>query len=366
MPRVRKIDCSQPGIVRRRRGRGFEYLDPDGTPVRDGETLARIAALAIPPAWKDVWIAPIENGHLQAVGTDAAGRRQYLYHERWRAHRDREKYERMVEFARGLPQLREQCARDLDLPGMPHDRVLACAVRMLDRGFFRVGSDQYVEENGTYGIATLLKEHTTISDGMVVFDYPAKGSIQRVQCIADPQVVEVIGVLKRRHGGLPQLLAYREGRVWVDVGADDINAYIKQHAGEAFTAKDFRTWHATVLAAMALAIADQQRRDAGKAGKALSTSAHRRTITKAVKEVAHYLGNTPAVCRSSYIDPRVFDRYVSGSTVAGALEKLQGLSDFEHAETQQALEAAVISLLEGRDVRVITRTATQVLNAIPA
>ena len=366
MPRLRRVDCSQPGIERRRRGRGFEYRHADGSRVTDAETLARIDSLAIPPAWKAVWICTCDNGHLQAVGTDAAGRRQYLYHDQWRRHRDREKYDRMLEFACVLPALRDTTHEHFQLDDMPREKVLACAVRMLDRGFFRVGTEQYADENGTFGIATLLKDHVTVEHDVLVFDYPAKHGIRRVQCLSDPDVVEVVTALKRRRGGLPQLLAWRDGRTWVDITSDDINDYIHRHGGEQFSAKDFRTWHATVLSALALAIADSETAASARDGKLLSASSRKRTITRVVKEVSTYLGNTPTVCRSSYIDPRVFDRYESGSTIAGAVEKLKGFEDFEHPATQRALESAVLGLLEGRDARMITRAASQVLATVPA
>src|SRR5581483_2657011 len=178
MPRLRRVECSAPGIVRRRRGRGFEYRDATGRPVT--EALERIRALAIPPAWTDVWICSDPNGHLQAVGTDAAGRRQYLYHERWRARRDQEKFDRMLDFARVLPRVRKRAARELRGEGLTRERVLSCAVRLLDRGFFRVGGEQYAE-NGTYGLATLERRHVTLgAEGFLIFDYVAKGGKHRV------------------------------------------------------------------------------------------------------------------------------------------------------------------------------------------
>jgi len=240
--RLRRADCSSPGIVRRRRGRGFEYLDPDGGRVDDAETLERIRALVIPPAWTDVWICLDPDGHLQAVGTDAAGRRQYRYHERWRQRRDQQKFDEMLSFAHALPRLRETAAHDLRGDG-PR-RELACAVRLLDRGFFRVGGEEYADGNGSYGLATLEKRHVELAgDGALVFDYPAKSGKRRLQAVLDPEVYEVVAALRRRRG--QRLFAIRSA---------DINAYIKDAAGGDFSAKDFRTWHATVLAAVALAV----------------------------------------------------------------------------------------------------------------
>src|SRR5215218_5186833 len=198
MPRLRRSDCSTPGLRRRRRGRGFEYLDADGVRVDDPETLERIDALAIPPAWTDVWICPDPRGHLQATGVDAAGRKQYRYHDAWRTRRDRQKFEQMLDFARALPRLRRRVARDLRAAhdgGVTRERVLACAARLLDRGFFRIGSESYAEGNGSYGLATIRKEHVRLNDDDVVFDYPSKSGQRRVQAVADPDVRDVVGAL---------------------------------------------------------------------------------------------------------------------------------------------------------------------------
>ena len=329
MPRLRRSDCSTPGLRRRRRGRGFEYLDADGARVDDPETLARINALAIPPAWTDVWICPDPRGHLQATGVDAAGRKQYRYHDAWRARRDRQKFEEMLEFARALPRLRRRVARDLRAVqdgGVTRERVLACAARLLDRGFFRIGSESYAEGNGSYGLATITKEHVRLDGDDIVFDYPSKSGRRRVQAVADPDVREVVAALKRRRGEADGLLAYREGRRWVEVRSDDINEYLKASARlDTVSAKDFRTWNGTVLAAMALA-----RRE----GRVSSKTARKRAITAAVREVAAFLGNTPAVARSSYIDPRVFDRFLSGWTIAPA-----------HERGRNAIEKAVLDLI---------------------
>ncbi len=338
MPRLRRANCSTPGIRRKRHGRGFVYVfGDDNRRVEDPEILARIRALAIPPAWTDVWICPHTYGHLQAVGTDAAGRRQYLYHPRWRTRRDQEKFDHMLEFARRVPLLREQCARDLDRGGLVKERVLACAIRLLDRGFFRIGTESYAEQNQSYGLATIQKKHVRLDGNVMTFDYIAKSGKRRLQSILDPEVAEVVAQLKARRGGGPELLAYRDGPRWVDVRSQDINDYIKRATGGDFSAKDFRTWNATVLAAVGLAVS-------GQAAK--SESARKRAITRTIKEVAHYLGNTPAVCRASYIDPRVFDRYHSKWTIQGVLEELGDVDALGEPSTQGAVEAAVLDLLE--------------------
>ena len=336
--RLRRVDCSGPGIRRRRRGKGFEYLDEEGRRITEPSVIERIRELAIPPAWEDVWICPYPTGHIQATGLDAAGRKQYRYHDQWRERRDREKFESMEEFARALPRLRRRVERDLAREGMPRERVLGCAARLLDRGFFRIGSEDYAEENDTYGIATMQKRHVSVSHDEVTFDYEAKGGQRRVQVIGDPVVADVVRILKRRRGASDDLLAYRNGRRWVDVKSDDINRYVKEAAGGDFSSKDFRTWSATVLAAVALAVS----------GMAVdSKTSRKRAKARAVKEVARYLGNTPAVCRASYIDPRVFDRFDGGITIDGVLPDL--IDDIgPWPEVQGTVEKAVLDLLENR------------------
>ena len=332
MSELRYTDLRTPGIDRRRSGRGFTYRAPDGSTVSDGPTRARIAALALPPAWRDVWICADPLGHIQATGADAAGRRQYRYHDRWRECRDRMKFERMLEFARLLPDLRAAVARDLADEEMSRERVLACAVRLLDRGFFRIGSEQYAEENETYGLATMCREHVRLLDGDTIsFDYVAKASKRRVQSVVDPDVYAVVAKLKARRGGGPELLAYRRGSTWCDVRSTEINDYLKQHTGSEFSAKDFRTWNATLLAAVGLAVAADADR---------SETARSRLAAHVVKEVARYLGNTPAVCRASYIDPRVFELHAAGETIGDALDVE------DSAEAQAVLDRAVLELLE--------------------
>jgi DNA topoisomerase I len=335
MARLRRVDCSESGIVRRRRGKGFEYLDADGRRITEPSVLERIRELAIPPAWQDVWVCPYPMGHIQATGIDAAGRKQYRYHDRWRERRDAEKFESMIRFAECLPQLRTRVAKDLRRKGMPRAKALACAVRLLDRGFFRIGSEDYAEENDTYGIATMRKRHVTIGGDEVSFDYEAKGGKRRLQTIGDPEVARVVRALKQRRGGGGELLAYKVGRRWVDVKSADINEYVKAAAGAEFSAKDFRTWSGTVLAAVALAVS----------GPAQGTkSSRKRAKARAVNEVARYLGNTPTVARTSYIDPRVFDRFDSGLTIAGVLPDLAE-DTAAWPDLQGAIEQGVLDLL---------------------
>jgi len=342
MPRLRKADCSGPGIARRRRGKGFEYLDEEGRRISEPEVLERIAELRIPPAWEDVWVCPYPFGHIQATGVDAAGRKQYLYHQLWRERRDQQKFDEMIDFARALPLMRKRVGRGLARDGMTRERVLACAVRLLDRGFFRVGGEDYAVENESYGLATMRRSHVTVErSGAITFDYPAKSGQRRVQSLVDPELLEVVRALKRRRGGGGELLSYRDGRRWRDIRSSDINEYVKKVTGGDFSAKDFRTWNATVLAAVALAVSGQS---------STSKTARKRAITRAVKEVAHYLGNTPAVCRASYIDPRVFDRFQDGITIGGVLPTLVEEIEADNASLQGAVEEAVIDLI-AEDVR---------------
>jgi DNA topoisomerase I len=304
MPRLRRVACSAPGLTRRRCGRGFAYADARGRPLRDPEELARIDALAIPPAWQDVWICADPLGHLQAVGTDSRGRRQYLYHQLWRVRRDRRKFDRMLDFADRLPVLRERCAKELAAGGLEPDRVLACAVSLIDLGLFRVGSPEYTRDNGTFGLCTIEKRHVRIEDGGARFTFVAKGGRDRAVRVSDPDVVATLVDLKARRRGGPRLLVARGPAGWRPQQPADVNRWIKQVVGPEFSAKDFRTWNATVLAAVTLAGEDPER--------------PRAAVRRAVEIVAESLGNTPAVARRSYIDPRVVDRFLEGRTVAAA------------------------------------------------
>jgi DNA topoisomerase I len=329
--RLRRSDCGEEGIVRRRHGRGFTYLDADGERIEDPGTLGRIGELVIPPAWQQVWICPDPLGHIQATGVDAAGRKQYLYHPRWQQRQAERKFEAVREFAAALPQLRRAVSADLKRRGMPRERALACAVRLLDLGFFRVGSEAYAEENESYGLATIRREHVTVSGGEAVFDFPAKSGQRRVQSIRDPAAIRAIEAMRRRRGGPDDLLAWREQGGWRDVHSDDVNAYIKAQIGERFSAKDFRTWHGTVLAAVELAGEPAPDSDA----------AAKRSISIAVGRVAEALGNTPAVCRRSYIDPRVLDRFRDGQRIRPATGAGGKLSARQRAE----IEGEVLGLI---------------------
>ena len=347
MGRLRQVDCGAPGITRRRRGRGFEYLDESGGRIEDPDMLDRIRALGIPPAWEDVWICANPLGHIQATGVDARGRKQYRYHDRWRERRDREKFDSMVDFARSLPKLRERVERDLRRRKLSRERVLACAVRLLDRGFFRIGSEDYAEENDTYGIATMRKRHVTVKGESVTFDFEGKGGKRRVQVVGDRAIAGLVRTLRNRRGGGHELLAYRNGREWRDVRSTEINDYIKEAIGGEYSAKDFRTWNATVLAAVVLAASARERDLSTKGGR-------NRAKRDAVREVARYLGNTPAVCRASYIDPRVFDRFDGGLTVGGVFERLPD-DPADWPEVQGPIEEAVLDLIDRRESPALER-----------
>ncbi|MFC0038155.1 DNA topoisomerase IB [Actinomadura rayongensis] len=333
---MRRSDPGGPGIRRRRHGRGFRYLGPDGRPLTDPAALDRVKALVVPPAWQDVWICPHEDGHLQAVGVDKAGRRQYLYHPRWREERDRAKHDHVLEFGARLPRVRTTVAAHLDGRGLTRERVLAAAVRLIDLGFFRIGGEEYAEENGTYGLATVLREHVTCARGAVTFEYPAKHGKERHQAVVEESVCRVVSALKRRADGGGQLLIHRDGDRWHEVRGADVNDYLRAAAGGDFTAKDFRTWHATVLAAVGLAVSTRA---------AETETARKRAVARVVREVAGYLGNTPAVARDAYINPRVIELYEDGVTIAPVLQELGGEAQFGELATQGRVEEAVRTML---------------------
>ena len=346
MAALRRVSCSGPGLTRRRSGKGFVYLDAAGERVTDPATLDRVRALVIPPAWNDVWICSTASGHIQATGMDARGRRQYRYHDAWRIQQDLAKHDRILNFAARLPAARERMRTDLQQSGLTRERVLACAVRLLDLGFFRIGGEQYAAQNETYGLATMRKEHVHVRpDNSLTFDYTAKSGKHLHKSLTEPEVGAVIGALKRRRGGGQEVLAYRSGATWVDVKSGDINAYLRDVTGGDDSAKDFRTWSATVLAAIGLSVSTE----------ASTELARRRAVTRVVKEVSDQLGNTPAVCRASYIDPRIIDLYDSGITIRDELEQLGQDASYGEPAFQGAIETAVLRLL--RDTPETVRKA---------
>ena len=314
MVRLRRVRIDAPGWSRRRAGRGFVYLDLDRSRIVDEEHLERITTLAIPPAWKDVWISPWPNGHIQAAGLDDAERRQYLYHQQWTRRRARLKHDRVLEIARRLPGARRRVRAHLELEGMPREKVLALAFRLLDLAYLRVGGEGYALQHGSYGLATLLRSHVRVlapehdgDPGRVHLHFPAKSGQVRDTVVEDDDVATIVRTLVRRRDEGEELLAWRDDAgTWHDVTSADVGAYVKLQLGPEATPKDFRTWHATVLAARGLA-------DAG--APPTSERARRRVVTEVVREVAEELGNTPAVCRASYIDPRIIDLWEHGRTI---------------------------------------------------
>jgi DNA topoisomerase IB len=319
---------------------GFSFHEEDGEVITDKATLDRLKALAIPPAWKDVWICPHPRGHIQATGYDDAGRKQYIYHDDWRASRDRIKFEEMEEFARALPALRERLDKGLRKRDLGFERVCSCAVRLLDLGLFRIGNERYEADNESYGLTTIKRQHMKIAGNEAIFDYPSKSGQRSRHTISHPSVMSTLRALKKRTGGrdLKDLLVYKDGNRWKDLVSDDVNAFIKQTAGPGFSAKDFRTWNATVLAAVFVA-AD------GEQGETKSKAARKRIVNLAVRQTAEFLNNTPAVCRASYIDPRVFDRFDSGTTIAPKLERIERAANPGEFPDREKIEAAVLDLL---------------------
>jgi DNA topoisomerase I len=335
MTRLRCSDTSAAGLRRVPRGRGFQYLSAAGTRP-DAADLDRIRQLVIPPAWTDVWICPHANGHLQATGVDAAGRRQYLYHAAWRARRDREKHDHVLKIADRLPAARELASAQLDGRGLSRERVLAAAFTLLDVGLFRIGGDRYAEENGSYGLMTLQREHVRCGQHGLTFEYPAKSGKEQVHVVAAAPVRTVICALRRQRPPGRRLLAYRHRGGWHELDSDDMNDYLREIFGQDVSAKDFRTWHATVLAAVGFAVSGHA---------ATSPSARKRAVSRIVSEVAGYLGNTPAVCRRSYIDVRLVDRYLDGEAVRFPMDRLGAGVRPGWPATQGGFETAVIRLL---------------------
>jgi DNA topoisomerase-1 len=290
-----------PGIQRLRSGRGFRYRAPDGSAVRDRATLRRIRALTIPPAWTEVWISPNPEGHLQAVGRDARGRKQYRYHARWRAKRDATKYARLALFAERLPLIRRRVSADLARPGLAREKVLATVVRLLETSLIRVGNAEYAAANGSYGLTTLRSRHVTVEGATLRFEFRGKGGKRRVVDVTDRRLARIVRQCQELPGH--ELFQYTDdGGQRHTIGSSDVNRYLRRIAGEDFTAKDFRTWAGTVLTARSLR---DERFD--------SLSAAKRKVATAIEAVASRLGNTAAICRKCYVHPAVIDAYIDGT-----------------------------------------------------
>jgi DNA topoisomerase-1 len=313
MPRLRRSDLNGPGFRRRRSGRGFRFTTDEGDPVDDA-TRERAAALAIPPAWSQVWIAPYPNGHIQAAGTDDAGRRQYIYHPAWREQKDGIKFERALDLAATLPAARRSVTLELRRDDLSRERVLAGAFRMLDTGSLRVGSERYAQQHGSVGLSTLRCAHASVTaDDVVELRFPAKSGQEWESDIRDPDLAALVRRLKRRGPGA-RLLAFRDERGWHPLTAEEINADVRRRTGGEFSAKDFRTLHGTAAAAVSLA----------RSGPCDTPAARKRAVRDAVAAAAEELGNTPAIARGSYVDPRLLDAYEGGTTIdrarVGAVE----------------------------------------------
>ncbi|MCW2866262.1 MAG: hypothetical protein JWR20_450 [Marmoricola sp.] len=332
MARLRTVYPSTRGGTRRRAGRGWTFLDQSGERITDAAEVQRLKSLAIPPAWQDVWICPWPNGHIQAVGTDAAGRRQYLYHPDWRAKRDKLKFDRVLRAAEKLPAARRAITRDLGLEGMPLERADAVAVRLLDLGYFRIGSDVYADAHGSFGLTTLEKRHVRRKGDVLHFTFVGKSGIEHSIEIDDPDVLGALDSLRRRRGGTERLLAYQLEEEWRDLDGTAVNTYLGTLLQD-LTAKDFRTWHATVIAAASLAASEEP---------GDTRRSRQRAVRAAVLEVSDYLGNTPAIAKASYIDPRVIDLYENGVTIDPAVARGPTRSP---AARQRRLEKAVLELL---------------------
>jgi DNA topoisomerase-1 len=302
--RLRRSNASGRGYRRVRAGKGFSYRDLDGSALPPGPVRDRLEGIGIPPAWTDVWIAPFENGHIQATGLDAVGRRQYIYHPEWRERKDRVKFDRALQLAESLPAARRRVTLDLRSEGVSRERVLAGAFRMLDNASLRVGSEKYTNENGSHGLATLLCAHVRVRKDSLLLSFPAKSGKTWESEINDADLAALVRVLKRRESNA-RLLAFRERRKWHPVTSADINVYVKERTGSDFTAKDFRTLRGTVAAAVSLA----------RSGPQKSVGARKAAIGQAMREAADVLGNTPSIARKSYVDPRLLDHFAAGETI---------------------------------------------------
>ncbi|HEY4542524.1 MAG TPA: DNA topoisomerase IB [Noviherbaspirillum sp.] len=336
VPGLRYVTDTRPGITREANGPGFRYRDADSKPIEDEATLARIKALAIPPAWVDVWICPHPNGHIQATGRDARGRKQYRYHARWRAVRDEAKYERMLGFARALPAIRARVAQDLKRPGLPREKVLATIVELLEATMMRIGNEEYARQNKSFGLTTLRDRHVRIDGSEVQFRFRGKSGVMHSVTVTDRRLARIIRGTRDLPG--QELFQYLDdGGEMRSVDSADVNDYLREISGEDYTAKDFRTWSGTVLAALALQEYEKVDSDAQA----------KKNVVRAIESVAEKLGNTPSVCRKCYVHPGVIESYLDG-TMLHALHERAREELGEELHALQPEEAAVLVLLERR------------------
>ena len=327
------VNDERTGYRRKAKGKNFEYLDTEGKLIRDEQRLLRIKRLAIPPAWRDVWICPSANGHVQATGRDARGRKQYRYHERWREVRDENKFDRLSQFAKALPKIRRRVAQDLKLPGLPRQKVLATIVQLLERTFIRVGNEEYARDNKSFGLTTMRNRHVKIKGAKVRFRFRGKSGRQHEVDVTDHRIAKVIAKCEDLPG--QDLFQYLEENGEArDVTSQDVNGYLREIAGEDFTAKDFRTWGGTVLAAIALS----------KQEEFQTKNEEKSNIKTAIRAVAEVLGNTPAVCRKCYVHPLIVEAYLNQTRIGG----LNGSKSLEPPNLRRVERAVLKFLCAGR------------------
>lgn len=348
---LRYVSHAQPGIRRVKAGRRFAYISPQGKPVGDDKTLARIRGLVIPPAWRDVWICCDPQGHLQAVGRDARRRKQYRYHPQWREVRDDNKYGRLIAFARVLPKIRARTRRDLGKRGLPREKVLAAVVRLLEKTLIRVGNDEYAKHNDSYGLTTLQDKHAKVKGGTIQFRFRGKSGVSHQIELDEPRLAKIVKACQDLPGH--ELLQYVDDDGTVhDVGSEDVNEYLHEIAGEELTAKDFRTWAGTVLAAQALE----------ELHSFDSQAEAKRNVMSAIEAVAERLGNTKAVCRKCYVHPEVLNAYLDGSLVSTLQQRAAAMAKSPGKLSPQ--EAAVLALLQRRLALAKKPLATQLAESI--
>lgn len=326
----------EPGLRRELRGKHFVYRGANGAVVKDKRTLVRIKRLAVPPAWTEVWISPDEDGHIQATGRDARGRKQYRYHPDWRQQRDENKFDHMLEFAQALPRIRRRVKRDLVRRGMPREKVLATVVRLLEATLIRVGNDEYARQNESYGLTTMHNGHARVSGEHIHFTFRGKSAKKHEISVRDPKLARIV----RRCQDMPgqELFAYEDADGQArDVRSQDVNEYLRSTSGADFTAKDFRTWAGTVLAAIAL-------REFSEVTHAAEA---KKNVVTAIEAVAKMLGNTPSVCRKCYVHPAILDSYLAGETIATIRQRVERKIDRSIGKLKPE-EAAVLVLLQRR------------------
>lgn len=333
---LRYVSDEQPGYTRRKKGDDFEYFDTKGEPITDETRVLRIRRLAIPPAYQDVWICPTANGHLQATGRDARGRKQYRYHEKWREARDETKYDRMLVFGAALPKIRERVEADLALPGLPRNKVLATIVAIMERTFIRVGNEEYARTNHSYGLTTMRNKHVAVKGAKVHFNFRGKSGVQHSVGVADRRLARIVKQVQELPGQELFGCVDSDGSVH-NISSQDVNDYLHEITGEDFTAKDFRTWAGTVLAAVALSALPP-----GETQKAAKGN-----VKTAIVEVSKILGNTPAVCRKCYVHPAVLETYLSGEMIDG-LKRKSDEARAQSAPDLRSVEASVMKFLQAR------------------